>query len=885
MAYKQVLFEDNMETQAGDFNNMQTFINDSMNYLVGDAIDPAAAYVGLTITKAANTQVRIDVGRLYWQGKQYSLDDPVIIDFQTVAGAMPVTQQRQIAIVAYGQTINSDTEPRNFVVDADTGQAQSESVSMLLEQVCLIGPIPGVEAPSPSYPAVPATNLLVGFVLMAPSGVVSIQQNIDTLLPNLMNHEIRIQALEAEFGLAENQIATLQTALAALAAQLKNFVTWDAFNKLVDLVNWCVQNIQKLLQAPPVFVTDTQDNFFDTSQSAVGTTLDGLPYNAFISEGIRFPTGGTATVPMVLFNSNEPTIQAWDTFILPQPSGMRVRMDCSFPNDTWIVEPIQNHAFWTYTARRLGWARFRARCGIPWTPVNNTISTKQSNVDPVTVNLMFDTESWTQVLNSTTIVHDDDDPDWPRWLGDRFTYYWRDFCDRDYWGKTFTNFPYANNIVGQSFLNAQDGWLGGITVFSMLPNYLQPLNLLIQECDVHGKPLHNRTIGKIELDINSIVPCYGIPVRAGDIIGTTIVTSPIYSTTTTVTPGVDYGFDTRGQPPNTGPLGTQTFGGYQGVEPFRGGVQSPTTTTTTSITGYQNTPIYTDIPVYAYPVRINFSPVFLASGKRYAFHLASAAAHQFAVSTNPACYQVHQGDCWEYDTSSDFRVVPGGPRTLRFLLHYLTWGNWQGQAGQVQGQLRYPVTLQPLQLGGTGISSIDVLSDAIIPPTTDLSYAVSIGGGAYKVFNYDPNAPSFPPGTTIMGFQVTFTGTSDLMPGLSLVNSQVKLMSQPVNAFWHISTNIPTGGATTAAGVKVMVNVTNWTSHHTLDCKLHTGASQVVKTGVAGPILLPDGVTNQFTYTFTTGASGITNYQVELQGGTDGTGNSFVVHQRTSFHG
>jgi hypothetical protein len=234
MAEKEVLFEDNMETQAQDFNNLQDWIGKSIDDLVVDAIDAGNAYTGLGISKAASTQVTIAPGRLYWGGVVYIMEDPVTIDFQTVAGGMPVTQKRQVAIVAWGSTITTDVQPRNFVVDADTGQAQPESVAMTQIRTCNVGPIPGVEAPSPNFPAIPATNLLIGFVLLDPSGVISIQQATATQLTNLTTLGNVVGGLLAWQGVVNGQIATLQTSLAALAAQLANYVTLDMFSKLAD---------------------------------------------------------------------------------------------------------------------------------------------------------------------------------------------------------------------------------------------------------------------------------------------------------------------------------------------------------------------------------------------------------------------------------------------------------------------------------------------------------------------------------------------------------------------------------------------------------------------------------------------------------------------------
>ena len=506
MAEKGVIFEDNMETQAGDFNNMQAYIGTSIDDVVTDAITGTTGnyYVGLGVTKAASTQVTIAPGRLYWGGPVYILEDPVVIDFQTIAGAMPVTQQRQIAIVAWGSTVVTDTQPRNFVTDADTGMAQPESVSMTTIRICQVGSVNGIEGPSPSYPPVSATNLLVAYVLLDPTGVVAVQQVTTTQLDNVTDLSNRVQALETFEGMAENQIATLQTALSALAAQFANYVTLAAFQKLVDLVN----QIWQIVNRPPNYAVDEIDNFFDTSQSAVGTTLDG-PYVATIADGLRFGGGGSATTKLQLYNPQEPTIQAWDTFVLPKPSGSRIRMDCSFPHLDWVAEQCLVHPYWTFSPIWLGWARERFRCGIPFLPAPQpAVLTYGGPFDPIYVNLQFIGESWAVIPNYTIVQYPDPDYYWPRYAALRQKYYWNDYVDVWYWNRTFINLSYAHHIMGQSFLNAQDGWLSGITVFSMVPNYFQPLSIIITACDEQGVPDHQRTLGRIDLDANSIQPCY-----------------------------------------------------------------------------------------------------------------------------------------------------------------------------------------------------------------------------------------------------------------------------------------------------------------------------------------------------------------------------------------
>jgi hypothetical protein len=150
-------------------------------------------------------------------------------------------------------------------------------------------------------------------------------------------------------------------------------------------------------------------------------------------------------------------------------------------------------------------------------------------------------------------------------------------------------------------------------------------------------------------------------------------------------------------------------------------------------------------------------------------------------------------------------------------------------------------------------------------------------------FAGDPDNPK-PLGASnnLVRFKMMFTGTSDVMPGVSLQNSQVKLVGPSTNGYYHISTSIPRGTGT-GTGVKVMANVTGFTAHHTLTCAIHYGATHMVPNGTI-PVtqtLMADGVTTQFTFNFA--QAGISAYQVELTGGTDGTGDNFVVSQRASF--
>ena len=104
------------------------------------------------------------------------------------------TQKKQIAVVAWGSTVQQDIQPRDFIIDADTGQSQPQSVAMQQSRYCNIDIVPGVEGPSPTYPSIDSTDLLIGYVLCDPTGIVSFQQAVDNQLDIVVPQRFYVQS-------------------------------------------------------------------------------------------------------------------------------------------------------------------------------------------------------------------------------------------------------------------------------------------------------------------------------------------------------------------------------------------------------------------------------------------------------------------------------------------------------------------------------------------------------------------------------------------------------------------------------------------------------------------------------------------------------------------
>ena len=64
------------ENVPEDINNLQTYVADSIDHIVADAIVATPRYAGFQAAKSGPAQVTLTIGRLYNSGKVYAKDAP-----------------------------------------------------------------------------------------------------------------------------------------------------------------------------------------------------------------------------------------------------------------------------------------------------------------------------------------------------------------------------------------------------------------------------------------------------------------------------------------------------------------------------------------------------------------------------------------------------------------------------------------------------------------------------------------------------------------------------------------------------------------------------------------------------------------------------------------
>jgi len=304
---QQVIFRDRQELQSADLNNAQAFAADAMQHLVRDAVSDALWYTGLVVTPASGTEINVAAGRMYADGKVYAAAQQTINLFQH----LPLVTKKILAVVAWGQAVDVDVQPRDFLIDLTTGETQPQAVAMQRVNLCNINVLPGAESVDPQPPAIQSSTLAVAYVHLLPTGVERVEMLSGYELPSLADHEARAVQLEAWKAQAEPRISSIATDLSALARKTDGLATRE---NLVEM-SLDLARVKEALNLPSGYASYSSDGFGDETQ----TDKAAIGYSALVKNGLLFPVAGQAVAPLGMFNPYDPGVMRFeDGLVLPK---------------------------------------------------------------------------------------------------------------------------------------------------------------------------------------------------------------------------------------------------------------------------------------------------------------------------------------------------------------------------------------------------------------------------------------------------------------------------------------------------------------------------------------------------------------------------------------
>lgn len=250
--------------------------------------------------------------------------------------------------------------------------------------------------------------------------------------------------------------------------------------------------------------------------------------------------------------------------------------------------------------------------------------------------------------------------------------------------------------------------------------------------------------------------------------------------------------------------------------------------------------------------KLALQPTFLVGGKRYAIVVITAGDHFLGivegnVFPSGTFFYVLDGAYQQGDATKD----------LAFDLY-----------GCEFASARAAIELGALSLNG-GIATIDIIAPAVVPGSCQLSYEIQVNGVWYPLAKADQlvlgaggNMPN------LVRFRAVFSGTPDVMPGVSLTGSQVTVSRAATTRTWVSSVRNLPGSGSTAIRVSARLEAFN-AARHTTTIALLTGAgyATVVAASSVVDTLAPDG-TIERTWLFNLG-SAVTSFRIREQGTTD----------------
>ncbi|MBS7703322.1 hypothetical protein [Chelatococcus asaccharovorans] len=482
---RSVIFRDRQELQSSDLGNQQGFARDSIDHVVQDAVTAGVRrYTGFAVTKTGANQVTVSGGRFYANGPVYFKAEDTVIDLFNV---MPLLTKKKVAITVYGTTIEVDVQPRDFLVDPETGATEPESVAMEQRRRAEVGSVAGSEAPDPQAPAVDANYLIIAYVTLDPNEVIQVEQVEANRLPSVAGNAAAITDLSNWRNQTGRRIDTVVTDVANIKDSLELYATDDDIRKIWDKF----AQIEKDIAQPAAYVLYETDYLLDP---ATGDPAEA-GYSAVHDEGIRFPNAASNLLSpdvLALYNPTDPAIVINSNFILPKFDDT-IRLDCTgYTGEINIGEYVFSNTEIVQLTR----TRERIRYGETFIVCTNSNYWRLGQYDPISHTLRYNGETF-EVVNWQDVQNQQ---------GLRLQHYqvrlkrmFVDTVEENYWDRVTSTATISGQKVAQTFLWAADGWLSAVGLYFSRVAATGNVEVLIAETFL-GQPDMNKVLARVTLN-------------------------------------------------------------------------------------------------------------------------------------------------------------------------------------------------------------------------------------------------------------------------------------------------------------------------------------------------------------------------------------------------
>ena len=423
-------------SNAADMANIGVFAVGADDALGRDIVGPDVAWTEMSVTEESSSSVRVNFGRVWRDGKFYG-DPDASSEVVSVITALPTSTKKIVTIIGTGAEVEGAILPRQFK-NTETGVKEPQSVATEIRRALSIDYVAGAEAAVPQAPTLDPSYVPIANITLGTGGIENIDLLVDYRLPTTQRLNSRLLSVETFRQAIGSRVETLASDLSTLRG------SFGALN--VPALRQSQRRLAELEDR--IGIDDTGllsgfDRFLDESE----TNVDHVDYDARVEEGVRFSYDAVAAEVPSLLNPTEPRVKTLSGWTLPTHQKTR-RLDIWGQGVSVNVASYQyaNTSFTIYPG-----AKRRRRYG-PSMVVSGTSDFWQSaayGFNYLTRTFAVDGETWQAT---------------DEWQEGGVTYYrvqqyWDDAIR--YWNGYQALTPTAANgyLVGQTFLNAQAGWM------------------------------------------------------------------------------------------------------------------------------------------------------------------------------------------------------------------------------------------------------------------------------------------------------------------------------------------------------------------------------------------------------------------------------------------
>jgi hypothetical protein len=472
---QRVVIHENQQITAVDLNNVGEFPRKSLDHVVNDAVDNTRKFTGFPVIASGPLQVSVGGGRFYNQGKVFFRDEEGGVSL-SLADYVPLVTKRIVTVAIWGQEVMTAVQPRTFLTDADTSTTEAEAVATESRRHAEANLAGGTEAVEPQPPALDANVLAVAYITMTPGGIESIVAVEDNRLASVKDNRTRIKALEVWRNYAGARLDTLASDLAGLAARTRGMVSRTDFNEVAA----DVARLKDIADLPVDLSSYGADHFLDMRDSD-DTHPDWL---CRVEEGIRFPAAQQHLAQIAILNQFDANVKIVDGFMLPKYT--EVARIAVVGNDSEFS--LSQYSYQTVQIDELTRTRTRTRYGQTYLYCTNAAFWKSGDYNQAQEIFSRGGENY-EVIEWIAGIYG------PRSFA-RIRQFWVDTWEESYTEARTITHSVSGSISGQTFLNAQDGWLTRIRLPFTKAAGTGDVHVLVTETTA-GAPDLSRVIARV----------------------------------------------------------------------------------------------------------------------------------------------------------------------------------------------------------------------------------------------------------------------------------------------------------------------------------------------------------------------------------------------------